>query len=1003
MECRMQLSRKPFLFITFILFFLSGIAGLIYESIWSHYLKLFVGHAAYSQTLVLMIYMGGMALGSWIVSLYSHKVRNLLIGFALAEILLGITALIFHPVFVSYLSLSYNAIIPALDSPFLTSVYKWGTASLMILPQTVLLGATFPLLTGGIVRQFKDNPGHSISVLYFVNSLGGAFGVLLSGYYLVARFSMPGTIMAAGIIDILVASGVIVLLLVTRKPEEKATRKKSQVASASPIASPKPMDKESKLMLFLAFSTAASSFIYEIGWIRMLSLVLGSSTHSFELMLSAFILGIALGGFWIRNKLDRLKNPLSTLAIVQVVMGTLAISTLVFYSEMFHIMKFFMATLSRTEQSYIMFNIYSHVICLLVMLPATICIGMTLPIITYHIYTKTGNESIIGKVYALNTLGSITGVALAVQLLMPLFGLKGLIVIGGSIDMLLGVLLVWYFRKQSEIKLRFVLTTVTLAVMIFPAILIHLDPNLLSSGVYRFGKIPENREMIYYKDGKTASVSLHKTERSYSLAVNGKIDASVSLDPDRFMVDERTQTLLGAYPLAYSAKAEKVGIIGLGSGMTAAVVLKSEAVKSVDVVEIEPFVVEAAKKMGPKVSAAFTDKRCRIHIDDARSFFSSRHDKYDIIISEPSNPWVSGVSNLFSKEFFKLVGNHLNSDGMLVQWFHLYEMNLELIASVLKSLGAQFTDYKVFVSDTDMIILASNSQIANTPNNLLFEEEEFAGLMADIHVPDKYDLKDNLIGSKAFLQPAVNLFKIPANSDYNQVLDLKADKARILNQSATEFAKLALNTIPVRRIIESDPIEKGRIDKPVQSRINSPRNTAREILYYIRSIDTPEEAAADSTVSGRAALHISKVRMTAKENSIAARRPWAKWALDLVNATMPYLSKEEMKDIWAFIDSFAVMVDLAGNSDDVFSMLKAITFEDYPAAKSYSLRVLHGDRIPDNPVSRLCLTALFVSSIKTNDTSELGRVWNSMQWRSPPDLVHDILVSIASENRIPSD
>ncbi len=993
----MQLSRKPFLFITFVLFFLSGIAGLIYESIWSHYLKLFVGHAAYSQTLVLMIYMGGMALGAWFVSLYSHKIRNLLIGFAAAEIMLGIAALIFHPVFVSYLSLSYNTIIPALDSAFLTSAYKWITASLMILPQTILLGATFPLLTGGIVRQFKDNPGHSISVLYFVNSLGGAFGVLLSGYYLVARFSMPGTIIAAGIMDIVVASGVIFLCLAARKPKGKTAEKKSKKSSAPTLVPPKPMDKESKLMLVVAFSTAASSFIYEIGWIRMLSLVLGSSTHSFELMLSAFILGIALGGFWIRNKLDRLKSPLSTLAIVQVVMGTLAISTLVFYSEIFHVMKFFMATLSRTEQSYIMFNIYSHVICLLVMLPATICIGMTLPIITYHIYIKTGNESIIGKVYALNTLGSITGVALAVQLLMPLFGLKGLIVIGGSIDMLLGVLLVWYFRKQSETKLRIVLTTVTLTVMILPAMFIHLDPNLLSSGVYRFGKIPKNREMIYYKDGKTASVSLHKNDRSYSLSVNGKIDASLSLDPDRFMIDERTQALVGAYPLAYCPKAEKVGIVGLGSGMTAAVVLKSETVKSMDVVEIEPFVIEAARLMGPKVSDAFNDKRCRIHIDDARSFFSSRHDKYDIIISEPSNPWVSGVSNLFSKEFFKLVSNHLNSGGMLVQWFHLYEMNPELIASVFKSLGGQFADYKVFVSGTDMIILASDSPIADTPNDLLFKEERTAKLMAGLEIHDKYDLKENLIGSKAFLQPMMNTFKIPANSDYNQVLDLKADKARILNQSASEFATLASYTIPIRRILESDPVEINDTDKPIQSRPNSPRHTAREILYYVRSIGTPQEAAADSTVSQKAALHISKVRMTAKENSIAARRPWAKLALDLIDATMPYLNREEMKEVWAFLESYTETVDLGGNSNDVFSMLKSLTFEDYAAAKSYSLRVLQGDRIPDNPVSRLCLTALFVSSIKTNDSSELGRVWNSMQWRSPPDLVHDILASIASK------
>ncbi len=208
----MKLSRKVFLSLIFGLFFLSGFAGLIYESIWTHYLKLFVGHAAYSQTLVLVIYMGGMALGSWLTSVYIHRIKSLLTGYAIAELLLGLTAVIFHPAFVKYLSISYNSVMPALASPFLTSLYKWITASLMILPQTILLGATFPLMTGGIIRHYKDTPGHTISFLYFVNSLGGAFGVIMSGYFLINKFALPGTVVLAGIVDIIVALGVLALI-----------------------------------------------------------------------------------------------------------------------------------------------------------------------------------------------------------------------------------------------------------------------------------------------------------------------------------------------------------------------------------------------------------------------------------------------------------------------------------------------------------------------------------------------------------------------------------------------------------------------------------------------------------------------------------------------------------------------------------------------------------------------------------------------------------------------
>ncbi|MFP4162549.1 MAG: fused MFS/spermidine synthase [Chitinispirillaceae bacterium] len=995
----MQLSRKIFLLVVSVLFFLSGIAGLIYESIWSHYLKLFVGHAAYSQTLVLVIYMGGMALGAWVVSLYSRRIRHLLIAFAAAEIILGLAALTFHPVFAKYLSLSYNTFMPALDSVFLRNIYKWITASLMILPQTILLGATFPLMTGGIIRRFRNTPGHSISLLYFVNSFGGALGVLLSGYYLVPRFTLPGTIMAAGILDLAVAAGVLALYFMTRKPEEKKCENKSQPGAArqSPSGS---SDKISAIMLILAFCTAASSFIYEIGWIRMLSLVLGSSTHSFELMLSAFILGIAVGGFWIRNKVDKLKNPLSTLAIIQVMMGIFAVSTLVFYSELFHLMEFFISALSRTEQGYIMFNIYSHVICLLVMLPATICIGMTLPIITYYTYKRTGDESIIGKVYACNTVGSITGVVLAVQLLMPLFGLKGLIIIGAGIDMILGALLALYFREKTSARLRISLAAFTAAAVILPVFLIRLDPNLLSSGVYRFGKIPGDKEMIYYKDGKTASVSLYRKSDIYSLAVNGKVDASVSKNTGQYIIDEHTQILLAAYPLAYGTKAEKVGVVGLGSGMTAATMLESDAIKHMDVVEIEPFVVEAAKRMGPKVSDVFTDSRCEIHIDDARSFFSSRKTRYDIIISEPSNPWISGVSNLFSGEFFSLVNDHLTTGGMLVQWFHLYEMNTELIASVLKSLGREFSDYKVFVTGTDMIILASDTPIPNTPHHHLSECTSLKKLHTKININNTLDLKNHLIGGKKILQPLVNSFDIPANSDYNQVLDLRAAKARILNQSASEFAKLASYTIPIRSILESDPIQSREFQTVHSSspvRNNSKRKTALEIYNYISSIGTPRQKKADSTVSGQAATYISRLKTASESSFIAARRPWAKRALDLVSATMPYLSRKQMKVIWEYIGSNGKKVELAGNSKEVLSMLHSISFENYSAAKNYSLRILNRTRINDNPVSRLCLSALFLSSIKLNDFSELERVWESMQWRNPPDLVHTLLASFAAD------
>ena len=184
----------------YLIFALSGSTGLIYESVWSHYLRLFLGHAAYAQCLVLVIFMGGMALGAWIVSRLGPGVKNLLLGYALVEGIIGIFGLVFHSAFQLVYTISFENIIPLLGTPIYVHGYKFIIASLLILPQSILLGATFPLMSGGFIRSFPDTPGKHISVLYFSNSIGAAIAVLLSSFYLIGKFGLPGTMFTAGLI-----------------------------------------------------------------------------------------------------------------------------------------------------------------------------------------------------------------------------------------------------------------------------------------------------------------------------------------------------------------------------------------------------------------------------------------------------------------------------------------------------------------------------------------------------------------------------------------------------------------------------------------------------------------------------------------------------------------------------------------------------------------------------------------------------------------------------------
>ena len=384
-------------------FALSGFAGLIYESIWSHYLKLFLGHAAYAQTIVIALFMGGLSLGSWLASRYSHRWRQLLRRYAVAEAIISILGFLFQPLFEATTGLAYSRLMPALGSPVAVTALKLSLSALMILPPAVVLGMTFPLMSAGVVRLFPRAAGSSISMLYFTNSIGAAVGVLLSGFVLVGRLGLPGTMAMAATINLAVAAIVYVATIVFPPSTQ------GECGNADEGRPPQPEARRHHhygLMLWVAALTGLASFIYEIGWIRMLSLVLGSSTHAFEFMLSAFITGLAFGGLWIRSRIDHIAQPTRYLALVQPAMGLLALGTILVYANSFELMREIMKGLNRNDQGYILFNVASHGLALFVMLPATFCAGMTLPLITFALLDGGCGERSIGAVYAANTVGS---------------------------------------------------------------------------------------------------------------------------------------------------------------------------------------------------------------------------------------------------------------------------------------------------------------------------------------------------------------------------------------------------------------------------------------------------------------------------------------------------------------------------------------------------------------------------------------------------------------------
>src|SRR5258706_39664 len=338
-----------------------------------------LGPAAFAQSCVLAAFRGGMALGAWPASRWSTRLKNLLVAYGWIEAAIGVAALIFHESFVLLTQISLDHVIPALGSPSTVEIYKYSLCTLLIVPQTVLLGLTFPLLSGAIIRRGPEASGHHLAMLYFTNSIGAAAAALASAFLLLGWLGIPGTMRLAGALNLALA---VAVLAIARSGEPAPL-------VAQPRGGAKPLGTY-LVPLFLAgaFVTGLSSFVYEIAWIRMLSLVLGSSFQAFELMLSAFITGLALGSLWIRRRIDKIADPVRYAGLVQLGMGLAALATIFVYHWTFDWMAWALAILQHNDSAYPIFNLFSHALAFAVMLPATFLAGMTLPLFTHVLLNR---------------------------------------------------------------------------------------------------------------------------------------------------------------------------------------------------------------------------------------------------------------------------------------------------------------------------------------------------------------------------------------------------------------------------------------------------------------------------------------------------------------------------------------------------------------------------------------------------------------------------------------
>jgi len=881
------------------LFVVSGFAGLVYQSLWSHYLGLVLGHAAYAQSLVLAIFMGGMALGAWGAARLGLRWRRLVLAYAAAEAAIGVLGLAFHPVFVGYTRLS-EGVLAALGDGLAAQLYPWLSAALLILPACILLGATFPLLSAGWIRARQGQDARVLGGLYFANSLGAAAGALAATFLLLPRLGMPGALAAAGLANLLVAA---VAAWLARGDGVAATRATAASAPDGASARHSPL---LRAVLWAGLLSGACSFVYEIGWIRLLNQALGTTVHSFELMLAAFLLGLAGGGAWVHRRGGRLDDPLRTAAIAQVAMGVAALLSLLAFAQSFDWTAALVQSLSRTDGGYRLFLLGSAGVAMAVMLPAAFFAGTTLPLFTLGLLRAGGGEASIGRLYAANTVGAIAGVLLMTHVLVPLLGVRLGLVLAAVGDIAIGFWLLAHARGELQPARLAALSGSAVAALLLALVWGRADPRTQLSGAFRTGhaRLDASLEVPFLRDGKTATIGVVRsgTYGTLSLLTNGKSDGAMAQDLERPPGgDELTMVSLGALPLALHPQPRQVGVIGWGLGLSTHTLLGSDRVQRVETVEIEPLVHRAgAQLFARRIARALQDPRSQVHFDDARRFYASGRRRYDVIVSEPSNPWVSGVAGLFTTEFYRFLHGHLAEDGLLVQWLQSYEIDDALLASILAALLENFADARLYLAqDNDLVVVACRSTCPAADAARLRVTGELARETARVGLDGDAALAVRELGGRALLQTYVRALGAAPHSDFHPQVSLQGPRTRFRADRADTLQRLADNGLPVLDLME------GRILPPASEAVaalpgHSVLQARQRAIALAAALSgqpraTPLPARQHELAE---AEHELQALLGLSQGPVADLATWTRAAAAVAAATLGHLPPQDLERVW---------------------------------------------------------------------------------------------------------
>lgn len=659
------------------LFFASGALALVYEVVWTRMMMHVFGSTAVAVGTVLAAFMTGMAAGAWYFGKRADDSKNCFRLYALLEIGIAVSALLSH-LFLTQLAPANRFIFElAGSSPAVFSTIRFLLAFVLVMAPTVLMGATLPVLVRFLIN-WRKLPGVNLSTLYAINTFGAVCGVLVAGFFLIGAFGIHTTAYLAMAGNLVI--GVIALLASRWMALPGSTPQVHAETSPFEDNVVVPSLGLYRLILVGLGISGVTSFAYEIYWTRSLVFILGNSTYALTTMLSAFLTGIALGGYLVRFIIKRgLDRPL-VFGWLQVALGlssAMALPLLFSATDPQSLNYYLQDAASQPFQ--LVFSSFG--IAFLVMLfPATL-IGATFPLVGTIATTEERNAgSTIGKVYAINTLGNVAGALLPGLFLLAWLGIQKGILAMAVLNVILGLLII-YLRSALNLGTKAWRFALPVAILASAALLARAP---LQFQFPSDGERPGS-ETLFYREGPLATTKVfqdpHGGEKNIS--VDGIVIGGTGNS-------EFKQLLLAHLPKLLLDDYSRELSVGVGSGMLLGESALHPGVEKITGVEIEPSVIDGAALFAGENHNVLDNPRLEVVVDDVGSFLRTRDDRFQVISADEktADEYASNGFS-YSLEYYRLLREHLAPGGLAVQWVPT-TLPPDLYRMVLKTFSESF-------------------------------------------------------------------------------------------------------------------------------------------------------------------------------------------------------------------------------------------------------------------------------------------------------------------------